>query len=77
MVSHKKALDVLKHWKLENESISDVYDESNGEKNNRAFYVGKNFILKFSKNYDEVKNAIALCNVIKGAGNLPKYSLGL
>ncbi len=49
MVSHKKALDVLKHWKLENESISDVYHESNGEKNNRAFYVGKNFVLKFSK----------------------------
>lgn len=41
MVSHKKALDVLKHWKLENESISDVYHESNGEKSNRAFYVGK------------------------------------
>ena len=68
MVSHKKALDVLKHWKLENESISDVYHESNGEKSNRAFYVGKNFVLKFSKNYDEVKNAIALCNAIKGAG---------
>lgn len=34
MVSHKKALDVL----------------------------------KFSKNYDEVKNAIALCNAIKGTG---------
>lgn len=68
MVSHKKALDVLKHWKLENETISDVYHESNGEKNNRAFYVGKNFVLKFSKNYDEVKNAIALCDAIKGAG---------
>lgn len=68
MVSHKKALDVLKHWKLENESISDVYHEGNGEKNNRAFYVGKNFVLKFSKNYDEVKNAIVLCNSIKDAG---------
>ncbi len=67
MVSHKKALDVLKHWKLENESISDVYHESNGEKNNRAFYVGKNFVLKFSKNYDEIQNTIALCNAIKSA----------
>ncbi len=33
MVSHKKALDVLKHWKLENESISDVYHESLLHKN--------------------------------------------
>ncbi len=70
MVSHKKALDVLKHWKLENETISDVYHESNGEKNNRAFYVGKNFVLKFTKNYDEAKNAIALCNAIKGVAIL-------
>lgn len=68
MVSHKKALEVLKHWKLENESISDVYHESSGEKNNRAFYVGKDFVLKFSKNLSEVKNAIALCNAIKRAG---------
>lgn len=68
MVSHKKALEVLKHWKLENETISDVYHESNGEKNNRAFYVGKDFVLKVSKNSAEVKNAIALCNAIKDAG---------
>ena len=68
MVSHKKVLDVLKLWKLENESISDVYHESSGEKNNRAFYVGNDFVLKFSKNSDEVKNAIALCNAIKCAG---------
>lgn len=68
MVSHKKALDVLKHWKLENESISDIYHGSNGAKSNRAFYVGKNFVLKFSENFDEVKNAIALCNAIKDAG---------
>ena len=68
MVSHKKVLDVLKQWKLENESISDVYHESNGEKSNRAFYIGKDYILKISKNFDEVKNAIALCNAIKGTG---------
>ena len=68
MVSHKKVLDVLKQWKLENESISDVYHESNGEKSNRAFYVGKDFVLKFSKNSDEVQKAIALCDAIKGAG---------
>ncbi|MBD5486231.1 MAG: phosphotransferase [Lachnospiraceae bacterium] len=68
MVSHKKVLDVLKQWKLENESISDVYHESNGEKSNRAFYVGKDFVLKFSKNSDEVKKAIALCNAIKCTG---------
>lgn len=68
MVSHKKAMEILKHWNLENESISDVYHESNGEKSNRAFYVGKDFVLKFSKNSEEVKNAIALYDAIKGAG---------
>lgn len=75
MVSHKKALEVLKHWNLENESISDVYHESNGEKSNRAFYVGKDFVLKFSKNSAEVKNAIALCNAIKGAGLCIPYPI--
>lgn len=65
MISHKKVLSVLKYWKLENQPISAVYHESNGEKSNRAFYVGNDFVLKLSKNSAEVKNAILLCNAIK------------
>ncbi|MDE6107175.1 MAG: phosphotransferase [Oscillospiraceae bacterium] len=68
MVSHQKALEVLKHWKLENESISAVHCESTEEKSNRAFYVGEDFVLKCSKSADEIKNAIALCRTIKGVG---------
>ncbi len=67
-ISHKKAQEILKHWDLEKEPISDIYYEGTGEKSDTAFYIGKDFVLKFSANLGKVKNAVALCKAIENAG---------
>lgn len=67
-ISHKRVLEILKHWNLEKEPISDIYYEGNGEKSDTAFYIGEDFVLKFSANLGKVKNAVALCKAIESAG---------
>ena len=67
-ISHKKASELLKHWNLEKESISDVYYEGSGEKSDIALYIGKDFVLKFSASLGKVKNAIALCKAMENTG---------
>lgn len=67
-ISHKKASELLKHWNLEKESISDVYYEGSGEKSDATLYIGKDFVLKFSASLGKVKNAIALCRAMENTG---------
>lgn len=67
MTSRKEALAVLRHWKLENEPISDVHPKSSGEGDVRAVYVGDDYVLKWSENPDEVCNAVALCEALQSA----------
>lgn len=50
IVTHKKVAEILKHWKLEKETISDIYYEGSGGKNENAFYVGTHFVLKYTAN---------------------------
>lgn len=69
-VSHKKASELLKHWNFENEPITDIYYEGNGEKSDSAVYVGEDFVLKYAVNLGKVKNEIALCRAIESAGIL-------
>ena len=67
-ISHKKASEVLKHWDLEKEPVSDIYYEGSGEKADNAFYAGEAYVLKFSADLDKVKKAAALSKQIENAG---------
>lgn len=67
-ISHKKASEILKHWNLEKELVSDIYYEGSGEKSDTAFSVGEDFILKFSANLDKIKKATELNKLLENAG---------
>ncbi|MCI9444807.1 MAG: helix-turn-helix domain-containing protein [Oscillospiraceae bacterium] len=67
-ISHKKASEILAHWNLEKEPVSDIYYEGSGEKADSAFYAGSGFVLKFSADLDKVKKAAALSRLIENAG---------
>ena len=67
-ISHKKAAEILKHWELEKEPVSDIYYEGSGEKADSAFYAGEDYVLKFSADLDKVKKAAALSKLIENAG---------
>lgn len=68
MVTHKKAAEILKLWGLENENIADIYYDGSGNRNESAFYVGNDYVLKFSANLGKLKSHIAISKALENAG---------
>ena len=66
MVSKKEAAAVCAHWALEQAEIQDIYYE-NGVRNENAYYVGTEWVLKFSQNPEQVK---AHCRLTRRAEEL-------
>ena len=69
-VTHKKAAQILKHWNLEGETITDIYYDGTGNKNDNACYVGKQYVLKFTANLGKLKKHIALSKTLHSVGLL-------
>lgn len=68
MITHKKIKEVLKNWGLENETIKDIYYENTGNRNDNAYYVGDDYVIKFTVNLGKLKNHIVLTNALENAG---------
>ena len=66
-ITNKKAAQILKHWNLSDETITDIYYEGTGNKNDSARYVGEKYVLKFTANLGKLKKHIevskALCDI--------------
>ncbi len=69
-VTHKKAVQILKHWNLDSETITDIYYDGTGNKNDSACYVGEEFVLKYTANLGKLKNHIEVSKAIEGIGLL-------
>ena len=69
-ITHKKAAQVLKHWSLEGESITDIYYEGTGNKNDSACYVGEKYVLKFTANLGKLKKHIEVSKALHSIGLL-------
>jgi len=67
-VTHKKAAQILKHWNLEGESITDIYYEGTGSKNDSACYVGEKYVLKFTANLGKLKKHIEVAKALHSIG---------
>ena len=69
-VTHKKCAQILKHWNLEDEVITDIYDEGTGNKNENACCVGEGYILKYTPNLGKLKKHIEVSKALEGIGLL-------
>ena len=67
-VTHKKAAELLRHWGLENEPITDIYYAGTGEKNDNACYVGDAYVLKFTANLGKLKTNTELAKALESVG---------
>lgn len=68
MMTHTKIREILKHWSLEKESITDIYYENTGEQNHNAYYIGDRYVIKFTTNLGEMNKHIALSKALTNAG---------
>ncbi len=67
MVTHKKIAQILKNWNLEKEVIADIFYDS-GERNEHAFYVGDNYVMKVFANLGNVKKHIDISKSLENFG---------
>ena len=68
MVTHKKATQILKNWGLKNEKLSDIYYDGSGNRNENAFYVGTDYVLKFSPHLGKLKSHITISKALENVG---------
>ena len=68
MITHKKISEVLKNWGLQNETIKDIYYEETGNHNESAYYIGNDYVIKFTANAGKLINHIELSKAIENVG---------
>ena len=68
IVTHKKASEVLSHWNLETQVVSDIYFDGTGGRNENAFYIGDTYILKYTANLGKLKKHITVSRALEQAG---------
>lgn len=69
-ITHKKASQILEHWELHREPITDIYYEGTGSKNENACYVGADFVLKYTASLGKLKKHIEVSKALEGIGLL-------
>ena len=69
-VTHKKAALILENWDLSDKTITDIYYEGTGNKNENACYVGDEFVLKYTANLGKLKKHIEVSKALEGIGLL-------
>ena len=69
-ITHKKAAQILKYWNLDSETITDIYYEGTGNKNDNACYVGERYVLKFTANLGRLKKHIEVSKAVESIGLL-------
>ena len=67
-ITHKKATQILKHWGLSDETVTDIYYEGTGNKNDSACYVGEKYVLKFTANLGKLKKHIEVSKTLHSIG---------
>ena len=69
-VTHKKAAQILQNWNLSQETITDIYYEGTGAKNDSACYVGEEYVLKYTANPGKLKKNIEVSKSLENIGLL-------
>lgn len=67
MPTRKKISEVLANWELQKKEIKDVFYEETGNYSENAYYVGEDYVIKFSANLGSVIKHIELTKALKEA----------
>lgn len=67
-VTHKQISRILQHWNLGSESVSDIYHDGTGNKNETACHVGDDFVLKHTGDIDNLRKQIEVSKALAQIG---------
>lgn len=69
-ITHKKAAQILQNWNMGDETLTDIYYEGTGNRNDNAYCVGKRYILKYTCNFGKLKKHIEVSKALQSIGLL-------
>lgn len=64
MLTRKRISEVLENWELQKEEVKDIFYEETGNYSENAFYVGKDYVIKFSANLGNVMKHLELTRAL-------------
>lgn len=67
MLSKRNAQKMLAEWGLQDETISNIYNENTGSQSENSYYIGQDYILKFTANFGCVKRNISISEALEKA----------
>ena len=63
--SKTKIQKLLYHWNLQDNDVKTIVNENTGKQNENAYYIGNDYIIKFSTNLAVIKKTIVFSDVVK------------
>jgi len=69
-VTHKRIAQILQNWDLADTTITDIYYEGTGNKNENACCIGERYILKHTANLGKLKKHIEVSKALESIGLL-------
>lgn len=65
MITKKRVEGMLGYWGLEGEKVTDIYYEGTGNRNESTYYIGDEYVLKFTANLGKLKSHIAISKTLE------------
>lgn len=74
MISKNKIHKLLGEWGLQNETISNIYNENTCSQNENSYYIGNDYIIKFTSNLGFIKRNIDIAEALHKS-DIPTFEI--
>lgn len=65
MVSKTRIKKLLYNWNLQDNEVTNIINENTGRQNENAFYIGNDYVIKYSANLASIKKTIIFADTVK------------
>lgn len=65
MVSKTRIKKLLSNWDLQDNEVTNIINENTGKQNENAFYIGNDYVIKYSANLASIKKTIIFADTVK------------
>ncbi|MCM1114261.1 MAG: helix-turn-helix domain-containing protein [Clostridium sp.] len=74
MISKNKVQKLLAEWGLQLEKITNIYNENTGKQSDNAYFIGSDYVIKFTNNLGNIKKNISISKAMMNA-DIPTFEL--
>ncbi len=64
MISKTRIKKLLTNWDLQDREVTNIINENTGRQNKNAFYIGNDYVIKYSANLASIKKTIMFADVV-------------